>query len=138
VVRDGKVLLLWHEKLGIWLYPGGHNEEDETPEQTAIRETLEETGMKIKITDPEERKLMKSEEASELPRPFKILLEDVPYKTGHHTHFDMVYLAELENAREEENFGKGEAQKMKWFGESEIDSLKTFDNVKWVLHQAFQ
>lgn len=136
MIKGGKVLLLWHEKLGIWLYPGGHTEENETPYQTAIRETKEETGMRIKIVNTDGGELMKSKEASELQRPFKILLEDVPYKTGHHVHFDMVYLGRPANKREEENLGKGESKRFKWFAKSEIEDLNTFENVKWVLNKA--
>ena len=33
IVRDGKVLLHKHKKLGIWLQPGGHIELDEDPNQ---------------------------------------------------------------------------------------------------------
>lgn len=137
VMKDRRILLLWHEKLGIWLYPGGHVEQNETPEQAAIREALEETGMKIRVLNPDRRKPMESKEASELSRPFKILLEDVPYKTGHHIHFDMVYLCRLVSKNEGKNLGKGETKKLRWISESEIDTLKTFSNVKWVLHKAF-
>lgn len=137
VIREGEVLLLWHEKLGIWLYPGGHMDENEIPYQTALRETKEETGMKITIINTDAGELMKSDEASELQRPFKILLEDVPYKAEHHTHFDMVYLAKPASVAEEKNVGKGEAKKLEWFAEPEIDDLNTFNNVKWVIHKAF-
>src|SRR4028118_1184040 len=44
VVRDKKVLLHWHRKLGMWLPPGGHIERDELPDEAAVREVLEETG----------------------------------------------------------------------------------------------
>lgn len=123
--------------MGIWLYPGGHVEENETPEQTAMRETLEETGMKIRIVNSDREQMMKSKEASELPMPFKILLEDVPYKTGHHTHLDMIYLCWLASKKEEENLGKGETKKLLWINESEVNALNTFSNVKWVLNKAF-
>ena len=33
IVRNGKVLLHKHKKLGIWLQPGGHIELDEDPNQ---------------------------------------------------------------------------------------------------------
>ena len=33
VVHEGKVLLLWHRKLGMWLPPGGHIEPNELPDE---------------------------------------------------------------------------------------------------------
>lgn len=47
-----KVLLMYNKKLNKWLQPGGHIEGKETPEETAIRETQEETGIKIRIIGP--------------------------------------------------------------------------------------
>lgn len=42
---SGRVLLHRHRILGIWLQPGGHIEDGETPEDAAVRETVEETGI---------------------------------------------------------------------------------------------
>ncbi len=50
--QNKKVLLMYNKKLNKWLQPGGHIEGKETPEETAIRETFEETGIKIKIIGP--------------------------------------------------------------------------------------
>lgn len=50
--ENKKVLLMYNKKLNKWLQPGGHIEGKETPEETAIRETFEETGIKIKIIGP--------------------------------------------------------------------------------------
>src|SRR5690606_37887158 len=47
LVHEGKVLLIKHKKLGIWLAPGGHIEHDELPHQAAEREVWEETGLKV-------------------------------------------------------------------------------------------
>ena len=38
VVWEGKVLLHFHRKLGMWLPPGGHIEEGELPDEAAVRE----------------------------------------------------------------------------------------------------
>ena len=42
LVNDGKVLLIKHKKLGIWLAPGGHIDGNELPEKAAEREFWEE------------------------------------------------------------------------------------------------
>lgn len=46
------ILLMYNRKLNKWLQPGGHIEGKETPIETAKRETLEETGVKIEIIGP--------------------------------------------------------------------------------------
>lgn len=47
--HQNKVLLVKHQKLQQWLGPGGHIEQNELPHEAAIREFLEETGLKIEI-----------------------------------------------------------------------------------------
>ena len=47
--KNKKVLLMFNKKLNKWLQPGGHIEYTETPAETAIRETKEETGIDIQI-----------------------------------------------------------------------------------------
>lgn len=44
-----KILLVKHKKFDKWVQPGGHIEENETPEEAALRETYEETGVKVKL-----------------------------------------------------------------------------------------
>ncbi|RLS89050.1 MAG: NUDIX domain-containing protein, partial [Planctomycetota bacterium] len=47
VVHEKKVLVIHHKKLDKWLPLGGHIELDEDPEQAALRETLEESGLAV-------------------------------------------------------------------------------------------
>lgn len=49
IVNGDAVLLRFHEKYGIWLPPGGHVELDEDPEEAAIREAKEETGLDVTL-----------------------------------------------------------------------------------------
>lgn len=48
-VYQDVVLLRLHEKYGMWLPPGGHIELHETPEEAAVREVKEETGLDVKL-----------------------------------------------------------------------------------------
>ena len=43
--HGGRVLLIRHNRLGVWLPPGGECEPGETPLEAAARELLEETGL---------------------------------------------------------------------------------------------
>ncbi len=133
IVENQKVLFLWHAKLCIWLYPGGHNEKNETPQHTAIRETKEETGMGVKVISPKpQNHMIRTKSAYELPLPFKILYEKVDYKTGKHDHFDMIYLAKPISRQERRKLGKGETSKVRWVGREEIATLNTYENVRLV------
>ncbi|MEX0895826.1 MAG: NUDIX domain-containing protein [Patescibacteria group bacterium] len=52
LIHDNKMLLIKHAKLGLWLAPGGHIEENELPHQAAEREVLEETDVAVQVIDP--------------------------------------------------------------------------------------
>lgn len=47
--EDKKILLVRHKKFGKWVQPGGHIEENEFPEEAALREVFEETGIKVQL-----------------------------------------------------------------------------------------
>lgn len=49
IIEDNKLLLIYKKKHNHYEFPGGKVEENETIEQTAIRETKEEIGCNIEI-----------------------------------------------------------------------------------------
>lgn len=90
VVHAGRVLLLWHPKLSLWLPPGGHIDGNELPDEAAVREVYEETGIVAVLTG--ERALALDEPAAprQLVRPEGIQLEQI---TPTHQHIDLIYFA---------------------------------------------
>lgn len=44
-----KILLTKRRDIPVWVFPGGRIEPGETPEQTAVRESLEETGIQVSL-----------------------------------------------------------------------------------------
>jgi ADP-ribose pyrophosphatase len=48
---EGEVLLI-RDRLGYWVYPKGHIEEGESPQEAARREVEEETGVRAKALAP--------------------------------------------------------------------------------------
>jgi ADP-ribose pyrophosphatase YjhB (NUDIX family) len=50
IIRDNdKVLLIHRSDFDIWALPGGGIDDGESVEESAIRETLEETGLTVKV-----------------------------------------------------------------------------------------
>ncbi len=87
IVVDGeRVLLLFHRKLQRWLPPGGHIDAPELPDQAAVREVFEETGLRVELVA--DREPQGFDHA--LPRPAGIQLEDI---APGHQHIDLIYFA---------------------------------------------
>jgi len=94
IFHKGKMLLHQHKKHGKWLPAGGHIEANETPEEAALREVKEETGLEVELI-PQENLWVEYKHAKSLHRPFFCLLEDIPARGSEpaHQHMDLVYLA---------------------------------------------
>src|SRR5215217_484082 len=74
VVHDGCVLLHYHRKLGKWLPPGGHIEENELPDEAAVREVWEETGLRIELVGERREDVT---DPVQLHRPAGVQLENI-------------------------------------------------------------
>jgi 8-oxo-dGTP pyrophosphatase MutT (NUDIX family) len=85
-----QVLLVHHNKIGRWLYPGGHIDPDEDPAQAAQREVWEETGIHTRVISDE---LFAHPAVTTHAPPYTIIEMDVTdAKVGPHRHIDLVYV----------------------------------------------
>jgi 8-oxo-dGTP pyrophosphatase MutT (NUDIX family) len=90
VVHAARVLLHYHRKLGKWLPPGGHIEDGELPDDAAVREVLEETGIAVELVGPRGLPEPPNDAPRQLVVPAGIQVE--PIYPGHE-HIDLVYFA---------------------------------------------
>lgn len=97
VVGPRGTVLHRHRRLGVWLQPGGHVEPGETPEDAALREVGEETGLRAAHPDG-------------IPRLVHV---DVHAGGRGHTHLDLRYLLRAGDA--DPAPGPGESQDVRWF-----------------------
>jgi 8-oxo-dGTP pyrophosphatase MutT (NUDIX family) len=90
VVWQNQVLLHTHPKLGLVLPPGGHIEKNELPDEAALRETLEETGLQIELIGELAPHGPEANAAKPLIRPRGVQLEQISFG---HEHIDLIYFA---------------------------------------------
>jgi ADP-ribose pyrophosphatase YjhB (NUDIX family) len=114
IVKDGKVLMIHHKKMGMWLPPGGHTNENELPTECAVREAKEEAGVDIEIIGQEEH----HDRVKVMAHPKIVQLEDI--EPGHQ-HIDLVYFAKMKDKTQEiRNDDKG-VNEVRWFSREELD-----------------
>lgn len=121
---DHEFLLMFHKKLNQWVPPGGKIENDETPGEAALRETLEETGLEVEL-------ITNAQTPSNLPVPYGVQLN--PIKRGEVDHIDFIYFARSRGISIA--CDDSEATQARWFSLDQINQLETFESVKkWCLY----
>jgi 8-oxo-dGTP pyrophosphatase MutT (NUDIX family) len=124
VVCDGATALHQHDRLDMWLPPGGHIDRDELPHEAALREVREETGLDVELVA--ETQALESETARSLPMPQHLLLEDINVnESGEvgHQHIDFIYYGRADT-RDIDPDGHDEAhpEVWEWFTAAELEA----------------
>jgi ADP-ribose pyrophosphatase YjhB (NUDIX family) len=95
VVDGDKTLLLWHQRLQMWVPPGGHLEADEDPLAAVLREIREETGLEAEVLSLGQ--LFPFSYPGQIAPPYTILLEDSSEPGKPHKHMDLIYFCRPAN-----------------------------------------
>lgn len=110
--KDGKVLIALRKpgtSIGVkWEFPGGKQEDGESPEKALVREYIEELGVLIRVNDK--------------------LCEGF-FSNGTKDYMLIAYSIELND----EKFNSSEHQQVKWVNLSELSSLEFPDSDKIII-----
>ena len=118
ISKKHKVLFIFHKQLQRWLPIGGHIELDENPEQAAIREAKEESGLDVELVG--ERPPIEKESG------FMPLLApdymDMHLIKEPHWHIGLIYFAKVKAGKVTLN--TEEHQDIQWLDKKELDDPK--------------
>ena len=117
IVRDGKVLVIHHKKLDRWLPLGGHIELDEDPEQAALRETKEESGLDVELVGERPPTTGPGTRALIGPR-----FLDIHRISETHEHIGMIYFARPQSGQA--TLAPAEHHAIRWCDARELDELQ--------------
>ncbi len=119
-----KILLIKHKKNRRWTQPGGHIEGNETPEEAALREVYEETGLRVRLLGE------RFPREDDFIRPLGIQKNRRTTSDGEtHMHIDIIYAA-VPNDDSKEQLNKEESDAIRWFSRNELENIDCFPDIK--------
>lgn len=123
-IKTKRFLVLWHKDLKMFLYPGGHCDDNQnSPLETAMAEVVEETGIR-------NFKSLSINNNTEIPIDIDTHL--IPYNPRvdmpEHYHFDFRFLFLVEDESTVE-LDKTELSGYKWIDEKELSEDVHFGNI---------
>ena len=150
VVHDGKLLLIHHRKLDQWLPLGGHIELDEDPEQAALREAKEESGLDVELLGERPPTTSPGTRALIAPR-----FLDIHRINETHEHIGLIYwarpklVAQASSLRDPEThwqaawaatLAPGEHHDIRWCSGEDLETLAPpmRGAVKWYCRKALE
>lgn len=133
VVHGGKVLVIHHRKLDRWLPLGGHIELEEDPEQAALREAREESGLEVDLIGERPPTSGAGTRALIAPR-----FLDIHRISATHEHIGMIYWARPKSGAV--TLSADEHHDIRWCSSGDLDRLQPpmSDAVKWYCRKALE
>ncbi|BCM92133.1 hypothetical protein IAD21_04012 [Abditibacteriota bacterium] len=131
IVHKQKVLLVHHRALQKWLPIGGHIELDEDPEQAALREAREESGLEVELLGDRPPVTEDGTRALIAPR-----FLDIHRISDTHEHIGMIYLARV--IKGDLTLSEREHHAIQWCSRAELDNLQPplSNAVRWYCERA--
>lgn len=114
-----KILLVKHKDMNKWVQPGGHIEDNETPEEAALREAYEETGIKAKLIGE------RFPREDDFIRPLGIQCN----RKEDCMMIDIIYAA-VPVTEDQEMKKNNESIDVGWFSRNELENLSVFPDIK--------
>lgn len=130
LIHDGRVLLIHHKKLGLWLPPGGHIEKDEVPDDALVREFKEELNLDVVLLNRSDVPIAGNVKR-QLALPFHVNVHSV----GDHEHCCFYYLCRLKGANKLK-FLKTELKGFTWLSSEELEQERVPADVRSIALKA--
>lgn len=132
IYDKGKVLLIHHKKLDLWLPVGGHIKENETPDDALLREIKEEIGIDVEILKNNSfsgnGNVMKN-----LAIPFNVNVHSV----GDHNHCCFFYVCKTVNGNKI-NINHNELKDFEWFTKEHLSQNRIPADVREMALKGFE
>ncbi|MGH4022316.1 MAG: NUDIX hydrolase, partial [Pseudonocardiaceae bacterium] len=131
--------LIEHPRLGRWMVPGGHVEDDECQAQAAIREVEEESGLAgVRLLEGPAPPLPAGFPAThaQVPLPWWIIQQHVPadnHLAEPHTHVDHQYVAVADDPEP----ARSAAHPFAWYTVDQVRELTMFEDTKLLAKMLF-
>ncbi|MFZ5391402.1 MAG: NUDIX hydrolase [Patescibacteria group bacterium] len=137
IVYKDKVLLIHHLKENKWLAPGGHIETNETPDEAALREIKEETGLDIRITSQLPTIDSINGDNTILHTPEFVSIHNINSCPGHR-HLALIYFAK--SFTDKITLASAEHSQIKWFNSEELTNPAWYipSDIIWFAKQALK
>ena len=122
-----KTLIIYHKKFEMWLHPGGHVEQNESPDEAVIREVEEEVGITATFFKEEKFTLPADPHGKRLPTPCAVIEEVIQkYKDQpEHIHIDFFYYLEGDDS-----LPLGGVEQARWVSQAELRDIEMFTTNK--------